>query len=279
MITKKIKDVLEITRKKRPLVHCITNYVTVNDVANILLACGASPIMADDKKEAADITKICQATEINIGTLNSRTIESMLIAGQEANRLGHPVILDPVGAGASELRRETVNVLLETVKFTVIRGNISEIKTIAQGKKSGKGVDADIVDGITTENIEKVVSFVRKLAKETDAVIVVTGAIDLISSSDITYVCKNGHELMSSITGTGCMLSAVIAAFCAANPKYLLEATAAAVSAVGLCGELAWKKTFEAGEGTGSFRYRFMDAVSLLSVKTFTEGCRLEKYE
>ena len=127
------QTMLENVRKNCPLIHNITNYVTVNDCANIVIACGASPIMADDKEEVAEITTICSGLNINIGTLNSRTIASMLIAGKRANELNHPVVLDPVGAGASKLRTETAMQLLEDVKFSVIRGNISEIKTLASG--------------------------------------------------------------------------------------------------------------------------------------------------
>ncbi|HWT27027.1 MAG TPA: hydroxyethylthiazole kinase, partial [Mobilitalea sp.] len=125
--------IIEKIREKSPLVHCITNYVTVNDCANILLACGASPIMADDRLEVEEITSISNALVINIGTLNERTVDSMLAAGRKANELNHPVILDPVGAGASRLRTDTVKRLLSEVKFSVIRGNISEIKAVYNG--------------------------------------------------------------------------------------------------------------------------------------------------
>ena len=134
-------------RAKSPLVHNITNYVTVNDCANMVLACGASPIMADDAAEVEDITTICGGLNINIGTLNSRTIESMLKAGKKANALGHPVVLDPVGAGASALRTETAYRLLDEVRFTVIRGSISEVKTLASGAGTTKGADADVATG------------------------------------------------------------------------------------------------------------------------------------
>ena len=152
------KMIFENVRNSCPLIHNITNYVTVNDCANIVLACGASPIMADDKDEVAEITTICSGLNINIGTLNSRTIDSMLIAGKKANELGHPVVLDPVGAGASKLRTDTAMKLLEEVKFTVIRGNISEIKTLASGNGSTKGVDADVADKVTEENLEEVIN-------------------------------------------------------------------------------------------------------------------------
>ena len=152
---------LEKVRETCPLIHNITNYVTVNDCANILLACGASPIMADDEEEVCEITSLCAGLNINIGTLNSRTIASMLKAGKKANELGHPVVLDPVGAGASKLRTETALRLLDEVRFAVIRGNVSEIKTLANGSGSTKGVDADIADRVTEENLGDAVSFAK----------------------------------------------------------------------------------------------------------------------
>ena len=139
------KECLENVRKNVPLVHNITNYVTVNDVANVLLACGGSPIMSDDIDDVVDITSICGGLNINIGTLNTRTIESMVIVGKKANELHHPVVLDPVGVGASTLRTQTALKLLKEIQFSVIRGNISEIKTLAYGSGTTKGVDADAV--------------------------------------------------------------------------------------------------------------------------------------
>ena len=178
-----LKQMFDQVREKSPLIHNITNYVTVNDCANMVLACGASPIMADDKEEVAEIQTICAGLNINIGTLNSRTIESMKIAGTRANELGHPAVLDPVGVGASTLRTSTANELLKTVKFTVIRGNISEIKTLAVGTGTTKGVDADIADRVTEENLDEVVAFVKRFAGRTGAVIAVTGAIDIVADA------------------------------------------------------------------------------------------------
>ena len=152
---------LDNVRKTTPLVHNITNYVTVNDVANILLACGASPIMSDEPEDVEDITSICGGLNINIGTLNKNTIPSMFLAGKKANALGHIVLLDPVGAGASKLRTETAQKLLEEVKFTVIRGNISEVKTLASGSGTTKGVDADVADRVTEENLDGAVAFAK----------------------------------------------------------------------------------------------------------------------
>ena len=160
-------ECFENVRSTCPLIHNITNYVTVNDCANMVLACGASPIMADDAAEVEDITTICGGLNINIGTLNSRTITSMLLAGKKANQLGHPVVLDPVGAGASRLRTDTAFRLLRDVKFTVIRGNISEIKTLASGAGTTKGVDADVADKVTEENLDSAVAFAKAFAAQT----------------------------------------------------------------------------------------------------------------
>ena len=140
---------LEQVREKGPLVHCITNYVTVNDVANILLACGGSPIMSDEIQDVEDITSLCGGLVINIGTLDQRTIPAMFAAGKRANALGHPVLLDPVGAGASALRTRTALELMEELDLAVIRGNISEIKTLAAGSGTTQGVDADVADAVT----------------------------------------------------------------------------------------------------------------------------------
>ena len=171
------QKMLENVRGKCPLIHNITNYVTVNDCANIVLACGASPIMSDDQSEVEEITTICGGLNINIGTLNKRTIESMFLAGKRANALNHPAVLDPVGAGASKLRTETAQKLLEEVRFTVIRGNISEVKTLASGSGTTKGVDADVADKVGEENLDSAVAFAKAFAEKTGAVIAITGAI------------------------------------------------------------------------------------------------------
>lgn len=158
---------LEQVQQKKPLLHCITNYVTVNDCANIVLACGASPIMADDIHEVEDITAICNGLVINIGTLNERTVASMIKAGKKANALGHPVILDPVGAGASAFRTQTVFQLIARSKLYSNSCNISEIKTVALGSGTTKGVDADVADEVNVQTLPEVVQFARALAERT----------------------------------------------------------------------------------------------------------------
>ncbi len=269
------REMFENVRKSCPLIHNITNYVTVNDCANILLACGASPIMADDKDEAADITAICGGLNINIGTLNSSTIVSMFIAGKRANELNHPVVLDPVGAGASRLRTDTALRLLKEVKFTVIRGNISEVKTLASGSGTTKGVDADVADKVTEENLNDVIAFVKAFAERTGAVIAVTGATDIVADSKKAYCIRNGHPMMSSITGTGCQLSAMTAAFVTANPDHPLEAAAAAVSAMGFAGEVAHSRLTKM-EGNSTYRNYIIDAIYNMTPEMLERGAKYE---
>lgn len=273
---KDIAAMLENVRVKQPLVHCITNYVTVNDCANILLACGASPIMADDVDEVEEITSLCSGLDINIGTLNGRTVDSMLKAGARARALGRPVVLDPVGAGASRLRTETAVRLADDLKPGVIRGNISEIKTIAAGCGRTKGVDADIRDIVSEENLAVSVDFMKSLSGRLGSIIAVTGAIDIVANGEEAYVIRNGHPMLSRITGSGCMLSALTAAFCAANIGAQTEAAAAAVAMMGYCGELAFSKTEKAESGTGSFRTYLIDEVSMMDAPKLNGGLKIE---
>lgn len=270
-----LKEMLENVRKNCPLIHNITNYVTVNDCANILLACGGSPIMADDAEEAEEIASICGGLNINIGTLNQRTIPAMHLAGKKANALGHPVVLDPVGAGASTLRTNTAKELIENIQFTVIRGNISEIKALALGTGGAKGVDADVADKVTKENLPQAAAFAKAFAKETGAVIAITGAIDIVTDGEKAYCIYNGHPMMSSITGTGCQLSALTAAYVTANPTTPLEAAAAAVCAMGVCGEKAYARLTEQ-DGNSSYRNYIIDAIFRL---TGEELQRCAKYD
>lgn len=266
---------LDEVRRQGTLVHNITNYVTVNDVANMLLACGGSPIMSDEEKDVEDITSICNGLNINIGTLNRRTIEAMFLAGKKAKGLGHAVLLDPVGAGASRLRTETALKLMEDICFDVIRGNISEIKTLAYGSGSTKGVDADVADAVTEENLDGAVAFVKAFAAKTGCIAAVTGAIDLVSDGSDCYVIRNGRPEMGRITGTGCQLSGMMTAFVAANKGQELKAAAAAVCAMGLAGEIGWKHMQE-GEGNATYRNRIIDAVYNMDGKTLEEGAKYE---
>lgn len=270
-----MKNCLKNTRTKSPLIHNITNYVTVNDVANIVLACGASPIMSDDKEEVEEITSICGGLNINIGTLNSRTIDSMLLAGKRANVLGHPVLLDPVGAGASALRTGTAARLMNEVHFDVIRGNISEIKTLAGASAATQGVDANVADAVTEENLDDAVRFAKEFAGKTGSVIAITGAIDIVSDSEKAYVIRNGHPMMSSITGTGCQLSGLTTAFITANPDNTLLAAAAAVCTMGLAGEIAHARLSEL-DGNSTYRNYIIDAVYNMNPEQLEKGAKYE---
>ena len=266
---------LDNVRRTVPLVHNITNYVTVNDVANILLACGGSPIMSDEPEDVEDITAICGGLNINIGTLNTRSIQAMHLAGKKAAALGHTILLDPVGAGASALRTRTALDLMQTLPLTAIRGNISEIKTLALGSGTTKGVDADGTDAVTEANLEQAVAFAKHFSAKCGSPVAITGAIDLVTDGRHCYVIRNGRPEMGKITGTGCQLSGMMTAFLTANQANRLEAAAAAVCAMGLAGEIAWSR-MQPGDGNATYRSRILDAVYNLDGKALDGGARYE---
>lgn len=243
---------LSAVRRLRPLVHCISNYVTANDCANLLLACGASPIMADAPEEAAEITANCAGLVLNLGTPNPRKLQAMLLAGGEANRLQHPVVFDPVGVGASEFRRNAARDLLREVRFAVIRGNVSEIEALSRGMEAHRGVDADA----RGEDIAAAV----KLARTSGAVVAMTGVTDIVTDGVAVYRVANGHPMMRAVTGAGCMLSALTGAFAAASPNAPLAAALSAVCAMGVCGERAHARLRD-GEGNATCRNRIIDAI------------------
>lgn len=267
-------ECLDRTREKKPLAHNITNYVTVNDVANSVLAVGASPIMSDDEAEVEEITSICDCLNVNIGTLNSRTIRSMFLAAKKAEELGHKTLLDPVGAGASALRTKTAIELSRKSHFDVIRANISEMKALAEGRGSTRGVDADSSDAVTESNMERAVSFAKNFSCETGSVIAITGAIDIVADAEKAFVIRNGRAEMGRVTGTGCCLSAIACAFIASSPD-TLSAAAAAVCAMGLAGEIAWSAMRE-GDGNAAYRTRIIDALFNMTGSALDKGARYE---
>lgn len=270
-----MKRQFDLLRKTMPLIHNITNYVTVNDVANILLACGGSPIMSDEVEDVEDITSICNGLNINIGTLHKSSIEGMLRAGKKANNLHHPILLDPVGAGASKFRTETALRLMQELNLAVIRGNISEIKTLALGSGTTKGVDADVSDAVTEENLEQAIEFVKAFSKKTGTIIAVTGRIDLVTDGNRCYVIRNGRPEMGKITGTGCQLSGMMTAFITSNPDEMLEAAAAAVCAMGLAGEIGWSR-MQTGDGNATYRNRIIDAIYNMTGDILEKGANYE---
>ena len=227
------KTIFENVREKCPLIHNITNYVTVNDCANIILAAGGSPTMAEHPQEVEEAVRKAQALVCNMGAIDK--VEAMVLAGREANRLGTPVVLDPVGAGGTQLRRDAVKRLLEEVHFSVIRGNASEIRYLAGQQTTGSGVDVSALDEITEENLSSAVTMAAALADNLSSVIAISGKIDVISNGKITCVLRNGCGTMARITGSGCMLTTLIGGFCAAAPEHPFEATCAAMAAMGIC--------------------------------------------
>ncbi|HIV53173.1 MAG TPA: hydroxyethylthiazole kinase [Candidatus Mediterraneibacter norwichensis] len=269
------KECLENVRRCMPLIHNITNYVTVNDVANVILACGGSPIMSDETEDVEDITSLCGGLNINIGTLHKTSIEGMFRAGRRANELGHPVVLDPVGAGASALRTDTALSLMSELRLSAVRGNISEIRTLAEGRGNTKGVDADISDAVTESTLDEAVAFVKTFARNAGCIIAVTGAIDLVSDGTVCYVIRNGRPEMGKITGTGCQLSGVMTAYLAANPDRRLEAAAAAVCMMGVAGETGWSR-MRNGDGNATYRNRIIDAVYNMTGDELEKGAKYE---
>lgn len=259
-LVEQISLLLNQLKEKRPLIHYITNYVTVNDCANITLALCASPIMADDIREVEEITSQSQALVLNIGTLNEKTVASMILAAKKANTMHIPVILDPVGAGASKLRSETVLSLLNQIHFSVIRGNMSEILFLAGLEASARGVDASESD--LASSLQKGIFTTKTLATKLDCTIAITGATDIVSDGKQTFCIENGHPMLSSITGTGCMCTALIGCACGVATDYNMAALAG-ILFMGIAGEAAYKTAGQSGNG--SFRTALIDHISLLT--------------
>jgi hydroxyethylthiazole kinase len=268
------KKIITNLKKSAPVIHCITNYVTANDCANILLACGASPIMADDSNESGEITSSADGLSINIGTMHEYTLKSMLVSGKQANLDGKPVIFDPVGAGSSKFRTETAKTLMENINFSIVRSNISELKALNSLSHTAKGVDADCADKVTDENLYENMELIRQFSEKNKTVAAVTGEYDIISDGILCCAVKNGHSMMSRVTGTGCMLSVLTAAFAAANPDDIFSAAAAAVCTFGVCGELAYGN----GIGSGTYKIRLIDEINFLNPEIIKEKAKYEIY-
>ncbi len=270
------ETVLAAVRVQKPLVQCITNFVTVNDCANILLASGGSPTMASHPLEVEEAVRNVQALVCNMGAIDG--VEAMILAGKEANRLGKPVILDPVGAGGTQLRRDAAKRLLEEVHFTAIRGNASEIRYLAGQQTIGSGVDVSDLDEINEENLSAAVSMAADLAERLHSVIAISGKIDLISNGKESCVLRNGCATMARITGSGCMLTSLIGAFCGAYEDSFLAACAA-MAAMGISGEIAEEKRLRNGTGNATFRNDLIDALFNLTEEQLKQGVHYEIYK
>ena len=270
-------EILRAVRERSPLVQCITNFVTVNDCANILLAAGASPTMAQDIREVEEAVAGANGLVCNLGAID--LVDSMILAGKQANKLGIPVVLDPVAAGGTTLRRQLSAKLLDEVRFSAIRGNASEIRALAGQASLGSGVDVAAWDTITAENLPQSMELIRNLAQRTGAVIAVSGVMDVVSDGTQAVLLHNGCATMARITGSGCMLTTLIGAFCASVPEIPFEATCAAMAAMGVCGEIAEEQRLKNKTGNATFRTDLIDAVFNLTEQELKERIRDEIYK
>lgn len=259
---------------KKPLIHCITNYVTVNDVANILLSSNASPVMSDSILEVEDITKISNALYLNIGTINERTIESMIKSLKIANKTKIPVILDPVGIGASKFRKKCVDRIINNGEISIIRGNISEIKAIISSQNSTRGVDASDDDLINENNLDSIINLAQNLSRNINCVIAISGKTDIICYKNECILIHNGNSMMSKITGTGCMLTSLIAAHAASNNNYF-SACISAIAQMTIAGEIAFER-MNKFDGNSSYRNYLIDAINQLDEKKIKERVNYE---
>lgn len=249
-----INKEIEEVKRQRPLIHCITNYVTANDCANIILAVGGIPTMANLLDEVSEITSKADALLINIGTLSREAFESMLVAGKIANKNNVPIAFDPVGVAASESRKNNALKILSEIKVSVIRGNISEIKAILGKDSFAKGVDS--LEKLSEEKAKKMV---KEAALKLDAVVAITGERDYISDGEKVYIVSNGHEMLTRVTGTGCMTTSLIAAYLGATKDRLTSAILGIMS-MGIAGEIAHANLKER-EGSGTFRVKLIDEI------------------
>jgi hydroxyethylthiazole kinase len=247
-------DLLSKVRAEKPLIHHITNWVTINDCANMTRAFGALPVMSHAKEESSEMASLASALVLNIGTLDKAIIESMILAGKSANKKGIPVILDCVGVGATKFRDETAREILKKIRVDIIKGNSSEIARISGLDVKTKGVEASKID----EDLNKIAIIVSK--NNNNSTVVITGKEDIVTDGKKLFIIKNGHEMMGSIVGTGCMATSVIASFCAIEKDYCIASVGALVS-YEIAGELASKKS----RGPGSFKVNLFDEVSNLN--------------
>ncbi|PFA17465.1 hydroxyethylthiazole kinase [Bacillus cereus] len=252
MNIKEIAKIVDTVRETNPLVHNITNVVVTNFTANGLLALGASPVMAYAKEEVAEMASIAGALVLNMGTLRPEEVEAMVIAGKSANTHHVPVLFDPVGAGATSYRTEVARHIPGEVKLAMIRGNAAEIANVINEKWEIKGVDAGAGNG-------DVVGIAKQAADEIDTVAVITGKEDVVTDGERTFIIRNGHPILTKVTGTGCLLTSVLGAFAAVEKDYV-KAAVAALTFYGVAAEIAASKTVE--QGPGSFQIEFLNQLA-----------------
>ena len=264
---KKIFEIIERIRQERPLIHNITNMVAMNDSANIILAIGGLPVMAHAQVEVREMVRVAGALVLNIGTLTSEQINSMITAGEEANNLRKPVVLDPVGAGATHLRTESALRLQERIKIDIVRGNHAEVSILAGLKGSIKGVES-VGSG------KNAVEVARSLARKHNQVVIITGKQDIVTDGKTVIEINNGSPMLGTITATGCMVTSLIATFAAVCDDYIMASTGALVC-FGLAGERAAVKA----QGPGSFKVNLFDEVYNLNEEIICKGLKVNIYE
>lgn len=263
-LAEKAAENLMALRENKPLVHNITNYVVMNYTANALLAMGASPVMAHAPNEVEDMVAFAGALVLNIGTLTDAWIESMIIAGKKASQLGTPIVLDPVGSGATPLRTASAKKIISNTSVSVIRGNASEILSLRDENSTTKGVDS-------IHSVDEAAEAARNLAEELSTALAITGPVDLITDGRKVLRVSNGHPLMAFVTGTGCTATATIGSFLAIDDD-ALSAAATALAFFGLAGEIA----AETASAPGTFMIKLLDALYTITPGDLKERCRIE---
>ena len=264
-LSEKAAENLLALREKKPLIHNITNYVVMNYTANALLAMGASPVMAHAQNEVEDMVAFAGALVLNIGTLTDDWISSMIKAGKKASQLDTPIILDPVGSGATPLRTNSAKNIISQTKIKVIRGNASEILSLRDENSKTKGVDS-------IHTVDEAAEAARNLADELHTTLAITGPVDLITDGTRVLRVSNGHPLMGYVTGTGCTATATIGAFLAVDDDPL-SATATALAFFGLAGEIA----AETASAPGTFMIQLLDALYTITPERLKQGCKIQE--
>lgn len=258
-----IQSILELINHKKPIVHHITNYVTANDCANTVLAFGGSPIMADALQEVEEIVSITSALVLNLGTINELKVQSFIKAGKKANALNIPVILDPVGVGVSSFRKQTAKRIMDEIQLTVLKGNMSEIKSIYGITSLSRGVDS------AESTIDGGFEIAKALANKLNCIVAITGAIDVISDGESVYGIHNGHALLSRVTGTGCMTSSLVGV-CLGTGDTSINSVITGIMTMGIAGEIAYS-LLNQNEGLGSYKVYLMDAITYMSLGDYQE--------
>ncbi len=280
----KVENIINSIRSNAPLIHCITNPISINDCANAVLAVGAKPIMAEHPKEVAKITSMASVLAVNLGNITDARINSIMISGKTSLENNIPSVIDAVGVTCSDIRLELAKEYINVCRPAVIKGNISEIKVLNGLSSDAAGIDVSDKDTFSSDNEVKMKytgELVKELAKKTNSVVVATGVVDTISDGCEVYYIQNGCEMMSSITGTGCMLNVLIASYISAG-KYtdtkILDNAICATSLLGIAGERARDYTLKNNAGLGTFHVRLLDEISLINAKTLCENAMISSF-